>query len=282
MKSNRAWGLAALLTIGSAHGATTLTEWGAVASLTSSTCATDFCGADTDVGFLFDLSVDAVNGGAGESSAGTAIGSWPAPGSAQADAVVAGGLAVPLLTAGATSEADTWLAGQALVIQGYGYTGTGSETIELDWQLTGNVTNPDDDPVTGLSVFVGFFNVGDLGFPDVNSPMDAFTLLAGLALADPANNVLEFTTPGAVAHGSTLSIDVNDGDQFYLAMGLMAAAGGAGAQAESLSTLTAAFRDSPALSPAIAAVPLPGAAWLFAPAVLGLGAVVRRRRPREV
>lgn len=282
MKSNLALGLAALLAMGSAHAAATLSEWGAVASRTSSTCASDFCGADTDGGFLLDLSVDAISGGAGEASAGTATGTWPAPGSAQADGVVAGGLAVPLLTAGATSTADAWLAAQALVIQGYGYTGTVAETIELDWQLTGNVTNPDDDAVTGLSVFVGFFSVGDLGFPDVgSSPMDAFNLLAGLALADPENNFLEFTTPGDVVHGSTLSIDVNDGDQFYLAMGLMAAAGGAGAQAESLSTLTAAFRDTPALTPAIAAVPLPAPAWLFAPAVLGLGALARRRRPRE-
>lgn len=272
-------GLATLLTIGSAHAVSTLTQWGAVASVASSTCADDSCIPDFD--FISNLSVGAVDGGVNEGSAGTATGSWPDPGSAQADGVVAGGLAVPRLTAGATSAANAWLAGQALVIQGYEYTGTGPDTIELDWQLTGQVTNPDDDAATGLSVFVGFFNLGDLAFPDIGSPMDAFTLLAGLAMASPADNVLEFTTSGAVAHEAALGIDVSDGDQFYLAMGLMAAAGGAGARAESLSTLTAAFRDAPALAPAIAAVPLPAAAWPLATALLGLVTLGRRRRPRK-
>ncbi len=266
-------GLALLGMLSTSHtnAATTLTEWGAVATISNATCMGDFC---VPIG---SPSVGPSAGGAGVASASIATGNWPTPSSALASGTVAGNLSVPLLTAGAASVTDSWIAGQALVMQGYDYTGTGSETLHLDWGITGNIVNTDSDPVTGLVVFVGFFGSDTLLFPDVSDPVNTIGLLAALAHEDPANNFLEFTQHGSVSHQGTLTIDVDNGSQFYLAMGLMAAAGGGGAMAESLSTLTASFNGNPSLVPAITAVPIPPALVMLLSA---LGAVfVSRARP---
>jgi len=271
--------LIGILSTSQANAISTLSQFGAIATISNSVCAGDFCGDDSDaLSFLFNLSVDPVNGGVTIPSASAATGgSWPTPppDSAQANAAVSGGLSVPLLTAGAASSSNSWIAGQALVVQGYDYTGSGTvsapETLLLDWDLSGTIVNPDNDSLTGLTVFVGFFESDGLLFPTITNPFELFGTLAGLAIAqDDVDNVQDFTSDGAVSEMGTLSIDVADGAQFYLIMGLMASAGGTDAMAESLSTLTASFSGNPSLAASINSVPIPAAVWLFAPALLGL------------
>lgn len=282
--SNKGLGLAGLLAaslLPAAQAATALSEFGALTTVSSFACPGDSCGGHTlaDAQLLATtLAVGPTDGGAGANSASVAVGAAGQPGGVQASAAVSAGFAVPILKAGALGTANSWLGGQALVSQGYTYSGTGPETLSLDWQLDGTILNPDGDPVTGLVVFVGFFDATSLVFPDVSTPLGAFTLLTSLALASPADNFREFTASGAVQESGTVSIDVADGAQFYLVMGLMAGAGGAGSSALSLSTLTAEFAGLPAITPSLTAVPVPAAAWLFVSALLPL---VRCRRRRE-
>lgn len=269
--------LALGMTTGAQAAVATLDDWGALATISTATCASDFCGDAADfLGFVGSLAVAPIGGGVGETSATASAGAYPAPGSAHAEANVSGGLAVPLLRAAATGSANAWIGAQALVAQGYTYTGDGPQTLSLDWTLDGDIVNPDGDPITGFVVFVGFFEVNSLSFPDVSQPLQAYTLLTSLALASPDDNFREFTADGAVLAGDTLSIDVDTGEQFYLVMGLMTGAGGAGANAESLSTLSAAFQGTPALSPTITAVPLPAAGWLLLAGLAPLAARTRR------
>jgi hypothetical protein len=271
--------LAACLTPAT-QAATALTEFGALATVSSFSCPSDSCGGDTVADALLlgsTLQVGPTDGGAGANSANVAIAPTDQSGGVQASATVSPGFAVPVLKAGALGTANAWRGGQALVSQGYTYAGTGPEMLSLNWQLDGTILNPDADPVTGLVVFVGFFEATSLVFPDVSTPLNAFTLLASLALASPADNFLEFTASGAVQDAGTVSIEVNDGAQFYLVMGLMAGAGGAGSSALSLSTLTAEFAGLPAITPSLTAVPVPAAAWMLLSGLLPLAAVARRR-----
>ena len=273
-------GLFATSLVPAVEAATALTEFGALATVSSFSCPSDSCGGGTlDDAILLGttLQVGPVDGAAGASSANVAVTPTDQPGGVQATATVSSGLAVPILKAGAIGTTHTWLGGQALVAQGYTYTGTGPETLSLDWQLDGSILNPDADSVTGLVVFVGFFESSSLVFPEVSDPLSAFSLLTALAIASPADNFLEFNASGTVQETGTVSIDVTDGAQFYLVMGLMAGAGGAGSSALSLSTLTAEFAGLPALAPSLTAVPLPAAAWLLLSGLVPLVRSARRR-----
>lgn len=278
--TSTAFGILGLLVTSTTQATTTLTNWGTLATISEYTCTSDFCGADTvaEALALLGLTVGPIDGAAGNTSATVSSGSWPSPGSASGTATVASGLGIPILKAGAASPANTWLGGQALAIQAYEYTGPDPTLITLNWNLTGSILNPDGDPLTGLVVFAGFFTDAQLPtFPDVSIPLNAFTLLVDLALASPADNFNEYTTQNAsVNESGTIDIQVANGDDFYLIMGLMAGAGGSDALAESLSTLTAEFAGQPALSPAFT-VPLPAAAWLFGSALLGLAGIRRSR-----
>lgn len=286
MTSQRLWAplaLAAsgLLAAGPSQAGATLDQFGTLATVASFSCVTEGCDTASDlVSALLTTKVDASNGGIGQSAASTAVGGgWPNAGGASGSATVNGGLAVPVLKAGAASKSLQWLGGQALAVQSYTYTGAG-ETLTLGWHLTGNIDNPDNDQTTGLVMFAGFFDAAALGaFPDVSNPLGAATLLASLATASPNDEFQEITTDGVVNTNGTLSLSVTQGQQFYLVMGLMAAAGGADAGAESLSTFTAQFRGAPSLQPALLrSVPLPATAAL---ALLGLALLPATRRRRR-
>ena len=267
---------------GWAHAASTLTDFGTVAGSASAACSNDECLSSTstvtDIAVFFaGITAGPFNGGVGTSSASAATGTWPAAGRAQSSATVGSGLAIPTLTAGAVAGPDAWIAGNALAVQLYEYTGTG-ETIKLDWSLSGTVANPDADLATGLTIYLGFFATGDSGLPSVSDPTSAFAALASAAYLSPEDNIRTFDDDGAVSESGSLGIAVSPGDSFYLAMGLTASAAGSNASAESLSTLTAAFDGSPSITPALTAVPLPGALWLLGAAVATLAGLGARRR----
>jgi len=260
--------------------ATTLDAWGTLATISTYACVDEACDpvltpAATAL-FLNTLSVDPIDGAVGQTSAGAATPiAWPSPGSAISSATVSSDIGIPILKAGAASTTNQWLAGQALAVQAYTYGGVG-ETLNLIWNLTGSITNPDADEVTGLVVFAGFFITDDaLSFPDLADPFAVTTLFATAALVDPTDNVVEITAAGPVDTSGNISLTVSPGQAFYLVMGLMAGAGGQGAVAESLSTLAAEFVGSPALTPAFTPVPLPATLWLL---VGALGTLVAARK----
>ncbi len=263
---------------GGRHFTPPLTEWGTLATISSYDCVTESCDPESDAASLeLTLTVGPIDGALGQNSAAVAVGTtWPAPGSASGAATVASGLAVPILKAAAASTSKTWLAGQALAIQAYTYGGAG-ETLSLNWNLTGSVNNPDNDGVTGLVVFAGFFKADSLlAFPNVSQPFTAFRLLTALATSSPVDEFHKFTATGAVTEAGTIDLTVVTGEEFYLVMGLMAGAGGSDANAQSLSTLEGVFQGTPDLTPALTAVPIPPAVWLLGSALVGL--ITRRRR----
>lgn len=264
----------------SANATTTLDQWGTLATISAYDCVTEQCDTDADaLSLAATLTVDPVDGAVGQLAATVATGTLPDPGSATGIATVSSGLGIPVLKAGAASASGHWIGGQALAVQAYTYTGAG-ETLSLDWNLTGNVTNPDGDGVTGLVVFAGFFRSdAAFAFPDASDPFTAYLLLTSLALASPADEFREFTAGGAVSETGTIDIAVSANDEFYLVMGLMAGAGGIDAVAESLGTLVGEFHGAPSLTPAfVAPVPVPPAAWLLASSCGALFAARRRRR----
>ena len=68
MISKKMAGLAlfGILSTGQAYATATLTEWGAIATISKSICGTEYCGDDSDIlNFIANLSVDPVNGGWG-------------------------------------------------------------------------------------------------------------------------------------------------------------------------------------------------------------------------
>jgi hypothetical protein len=167
-------------------------------------------------------------------------------GDAQALATVTGGsLATPILKTQASATANSWLGAGAFAIQGYEYTGLSASTVLLNISFDGAITNPDSDLATGFGVGMYLFTAGQIGF--ANLATNPYTVLATLALTANASlpvaqiYQLNITADGAVNETGQLSIDLNPGEQFYLAGGVLAAAGGAGAIASAYNTLTVNF-----------------------------------------
>ena len=214
-----------------------LDQWGTWATIATSDCA-DFCDPDTDVGWLLGLTFGPTNGAAGVAT--TDASTSGARGSAFAEATTTGGLG-PTVRVDAASAAGGWVDGTATAVQGYTYTGGVADMIDVAVALTGTVGNPDGDPSTGLAAqvsYVGDANVASLVFEN-----------AVLGLVTPDGSVqLEQSADGPVALADVLSVPVQPGDQFYLIASSAATAGGAGATAESLSTLTIQFDPADAMN----------------------------------
>ena len=185
-----------------------------------------------------------------------------------ANATILGGLSTPLLGASATSNAGRFATTQAIGAQGYDVIGGGAgQIINFAVTLTGNITNAAGN-TTGLTATVGTVVVTDLGDFILEQ-----TLL--LALFDPNAVNLEQTTNGAVNLGGNASVNVNEGDQFYLWALVGAAAGNLGT-ASSLSTLSVAFTSGAENLQAAGVVPLPASVLLLTSALAVLGVRIRR------
>ena len=251
----------------SAHAALDLTEFG-----TFTTTAYGDCFApcnNTDVDFVTFELVGPQSGGEGIlSTTQTLTGaSINHSGDLFAEATILGGLSTPLLRASATSNAGKVGLIDAVGIQGYSVNGGGNgQMISADINLTGTIANPNGNDLTGLSAAVSLVKV-------VN-PQDFEFQTYSLFLIAPDVSLSQ-STSGAVNLMGTANLLVDEGDQFYLVALLGASAGGAGAEALSLSTLTVNFDAASAavLVPA-GVVPLPGALVLMLPALLAFG--VRR------
>lgn len=220
-------------------------------------------------------------GGVNELTAATGVVSV-AQGDAQALATVTGGsLATPILKTQTSATADSWLGAAAFAIQGYEYTGLSAGLVSLNITFEGDITNPDSDLATGFGVGMYLFTAEQIGFADLLAT-NPYAVLGALALtADaslPEDQIFQrtLTVDGAVNETKQLSIDLNPGEQFYLAGGVLAAAGGAGAIADAYSTLTVVF-DSQAINSldvaSGSAVPELPIVMMFISALLGWGSL---------
>ncbi|NOQ15940.1 MAG: hypothetical protein GQ581_02675, partial [Methyloprofundus sp.] len=259
--------------------ATTLTEWGTSASIISGGCSGDSC---SPLGvFLAGMNQELTVGGINELTAAIGVINLP-QGNAQALATVTGGsLATPILKAQANATAGSWLGAGAFAIQGYEYTGLSADTVLLNITFDGDITNPDADLATGFGVGMYLFTATQIGFADLlaTNPyavLGALALTAGNSLPVEQIYQLNITADGAVNEIGQLSIDLSSGDQFYLAGGVLAAAGGAGAVADAFSTLTVNFDPQAISSLDVAsgsAVPELPIVMMFISALLGWGSL---------
>jgi len=253
----------------------TLDQWGTFATLAHSDCA-DFCNPDVDLSWFLGLTFEPAEGGAEIPTTDATLGN--ARGDAFAEASVEVPLA-PQVRVDAASAAGSWVTGTGTAVQGYTYVGGVPDTLDVTVTLTGTIGNPDADPATGLAAqvsYVGDANVAALVFENA---------VLGLVTPDGAVQ-LEQTADGAVNEGDVLSIPVNPGDQFYLVASSAASAGGSGAFAESLGTLTIAFDpgdaanlEAPNAPPAPSTLPAlgAGAALVLVALLTATGACGRRR-----
>jgi hypothetical protein len=250
-----------------------LDQWGTYATTVSSDCA-NFCDPDTDLSWFLGLTFGPQNGGeAIELSDSTISG---VRGDAFAESSVLVGLG-PTLRVDANALAGGWVDGTATAVEGYSYTGLVADTIEVTVHLTGTIGNPDADPSTGLAArvaYVGDANLASLLFENA---------ILGLVAGDGAVE-LEQTADGVVDIVQVLSVPVAPGDQFYLVTSSAATAGGNGAFAESLGTLSVSFDASDAANLAVASgleAAVPALRWpflLLLPVALAVsGALVRKR-----
>jgi hypothetical protein len=260
-----------------------LTEWGTVANVVHSTCIGDTCTL-LDV-FITGITPEIAAGSNNAVSAATGLVSIP-QGTAQSSGEITGGLGTPILKAQASSATDSWIGAGAFAIQGYQYTGINTQIISMAVLFDGTITNPDADTATGFGVGMYLFSPGQIDFSTLLN--DPYSILGGLALfADvallPTTQIyeLEVTNSGIVNATGHLSIELNPGDQFYLAGGILAAAGGQGAIADAFSTLTVDIDpefETLLDAASISAVPVPAAIWLFCTALFGLAGLKNFRR----
>jgi hypothetical protein len=237
---------------GPASGQVTLDQWGTYAVTASSDCA-DFCDPETDFSWFLGLTFGPTNGAAAVDVIDSTLDN------ARGDAFAEASVQVefdPVVRVDANALPGGWMDGTGTAVQGYTYLGLVANTIDVNVQLTGTIGNPDGDPSTGLAAqvsYVGDANVASLVFENA---------VQGLLTPDGAVQ-LEQTTDGPVALADTLSIPVSPGDQFYLVASSAATAGGTGAFAQSLGTLSITFTpaDAANLQAASASASLPASSW---------------------
>jgi hypothetical protein len=254
---------------------------GTFAAATTANCTDNPCTNNLQLVLdLFAAPFDS-DGGGGQLPASASL-TTPGQGAASTAMTLAGDLNTPLAIASAQSLFDNTIAVATSVgVQGYRYTGSG-ETLSLSVELTGDIVDPLDTELTGLTALIMLFRADDasLSLPDdLTDSVGLSTLLLDIdALrANPAVSLLELEAQenGSVKETGVVELDVMTNDDLFLVSQFGASAVGVNASAISDSTLLMGFNTA-ALVPTL--VPVPAAAWLFGSAILFLAGISQTKR----
>ncbi len=229
---------------------------------------------------LFASPVD-THGGGGELSASATL-TTSGQGEASTNMSLSGGLNTPVATASALSLFNNTIAiATSVGVQGFQYTGLG-ETLNLSVMLTGDIFDPLDTQLTGLTALVMLFLADDasLSLPDdLADPLSLALLLADIEALRSNPNVsvleLEAQDTGVVNMLDVVNLDVMTGDDLFLVAQFGASAVGNSASAISNSTLSMGFSTTELVP---SAVPIPSAVWLLSSAILLLTGASRSKR----
>lgn len=198
------------------------------------------------------------------------------------------GISVPLIRTFASTNNGNWAAfGSSVTVEGYTYNGTSPATFNLDANLTGSVSNMDNDSAGNfatLSIWTPNFG----GFPPIANR--ALSLDDGFFFSTDEGSYLEFgfnrlDTLSLEQNGlndddvlsGTLTWDMNPGDTVYLWANGRSAVYGPNSIADARNTLTTSFQNSTGLTSLSGGIviPEPSTALL---GLLGFVALFRRQR----
>ena len=227
-----------------------LTEWGARAGTSVSDCPS----------FCTNFNFGPTDGGVGQLTASSTV--LESRGDADGFAGLTGGLSVPVLRArGESIPGQKGAGGSAFGSQGYTYNGP-AKTITLDLTLTGTLEDPDSTSRGEIDATVVLFSPENYAFtsdlPSLVFEFGATPLTLSGGLGD-AQVDLALTETGSINQTASISVDVSDGDQFYIWAFLDADAvssSSARGLADAFNTLGMSFTDPTGLTPA-AVVPEP-------------------------
>jgi hypothetical protein len=241
--------------------------WGAeVGASTLSPCPS-FCGGS---GGQSDFSSD---GGEFSGTAFTSLNNTD--GNAQARANLSGPNLLPVLGAEGFSGPDSRTASNAVGMLGYTYAGAAATTISLDIVLDGErggTTDPSDAWVrSDVAVILG--DVNDFTTDFATFIFEVVPGTPGLVELGQNNLSLDLGA-GQQAKNGSINFILNPGDEFFVWAGLDAG-GIRNGFGDAFNTLSMSFSDDTGITTSV--VPIPAAVWLFGSALLGLGAVKRRK-----
>ena len=245
-----------------------LDNWGTYADSGTLTCASfsETCSTGSSPS-NFDPGEDNVMGSEANSSISDIRGS--ASSSATIEAVNSGLNSIVLrgqATGAANGIALTFAAG----IDAYTYTGIDPITLVIDATLTGTISNPSGSGFNDISGFIALISPNQIdGFGTIN--LSGFF---GEGIFPIDSTYLNLDATGS--DSAFVSIDLNQGDSFYL-YSTLSVGGAAGGSSSSMNSLRYTFSSTDGLiSSSSAVVPVPAAVWLFGSALLGLAGVRRK------
>ena len=172
--------------------------------------------------------------------------------------------------------AENFAYSETFGVQGFTYSGAASTTLTLDLLLDVTYTPGLALPNKAVAeARVALIRASSLDFyPDY--PTLIYEIAPFNSLVDNAD-MFFFGNGNIISNQNSVSIDVDQGDDFFVVSYLMTKASD-GEIVDASHTFTMEFTDNTDLAAAsINAVPVPAAAWLFASGLIGLVAAARRK-----
>ncbi|MDH5396415.1 MAG: VPLPA-CTERM sorting domain-containing protein [Gammaproteobacteria bacterium] len=280
MNKNLAILLSIALSLPAISQASHVTGYGAYTSTstankcTSLTCET---GYDSITGITGDFQYDSD----GAQYRSTASSSETTYANAQASSALSGASYLPTLRVQTTANTGSGAWASAFGVQAYTYTGLDSSIFTLDYNLHGSVGSNLTGAI-GSSYLRGDIAilVGSEAHLDWYPDISTLYYEVGYGFDQAGMDSLFINNGVDVNTSGSLSFGLNPGDIFYViaALGAKSLDG----YADSWNTFSMNFLDDTdlvaATAPAVSAVPVPAAAWLFGSALLGFIGVNRRKK----
>lgn len=252
--------------LGNLANSQVLNGYGMHASVATASNCPSFC--TTANGGQFSRDSD------GSEFAASAFAEDTAFGIGRAEASVSGSAFLPNLRAIGSSAVGKSGEGSSFGVQGYGYSGAATKTIDLDINLHATVT----DGASGYTANSAGASVAVLKGSTLGWSTDFGTLVFEIAGETTSELGLENLSLNAASisndDSATISFSIDPGDNFFVVASLRARA--KNGSADAWNTLTLDFDDDTGLTPTL--VPEPRCCWIAAMATLLLA--FRRRASR--